>query len=57
VAAISVAGPASCFDLHPDGRRIAVAQSMGKSSYPDGGAIGIYDMSTPESETEGGMRE
>ncbi|HJN07784.1 MAG: DUF1549 domain-containing protein [Pirellulaceae bacterium] len=54
---ISVAGPASCFDLHPDGRRIAVAQSLGKSSYPDGGAIGIYDMSAQDSGTEDGMRE
>lgn len=39
LAAIDLPGPASAFDRHPDDRRIAVAISVGKGSYPDAGRI------------------
>lgn len=50
LAKIELTGPANSFDLHPDGAQIAVAHSTGKSTYPDGGAIGVYRMSARESE-------
>ena len=50
LAKIQLSGPANFFDLHPDGRQIAVAHSTGKSTYPDGGAIGIYDLSAATNE-------
>ena len=46
-ATITTAGPCLAMDLHPDGRRVAVAQSIGKRTYPEAGALGIYDL--PES--------
>ncbi len=50
LAKIELIGPANCFDLHPDGAQIAVAHSTGKSTYPDGGAIGVYKMSAQKLE-------
>ena len=45
LAITKTSGPCLALDLHPDGERIAVAQSIGKRTYPEDGAIGIYDMS------------
>ena len=42
LASIATAGPCLGLDLHPDGRQVAVAQSVGKRSYPEHGALGIY---------------
>ena len=47
LATIPIPGPALAIDLDPEGHQIAVAQSLGKSVYPDSGALGIYDMSPP----------
>ncbi|MBL9152550.1 MAG: hypothetical protein JNK37_08700 [Verrucomicrobiales bacterium] len=40
--AIEIAGPGMAFDLHPDGRQVAVAMNVGKGSYPDSGRIALY---------------
>jgi WD40 repeat protein len=57
LATIELAGPASCFDLHPDGKQIVVAQSSGNSTYPDGGMVGLYAMATQESATEDDLKK
>lgn len=37
------AGPCTALDIHPDGTRFAVTQTIGKSSYPDTGLLAIYE--------------
>ena len=37
------AGPCTSLDIHPDGTRFAVTQTIGKSSYPDTGSLAIYE--------------
>lgn len=36
-------GPATSLDIHPDRKRFAVAQAVGKGSYPTAGALAVYD--------------
>jgi WD40 repeat protein len=36
-------GPCMSFDLHPDGRRLALALAIGKGTYPDAGKLMIRD--------------
>ena len=41
--AIETPGPGMAFDIHPDGKKVAVAFNVGKGSYPDSGKITIYE--------------
>jgi WD40 repeat protein len=36
-------GPCTSLDIHPDGKRLAVTQTVGKGSYPTAGALVVYD--------------
>lgn len=40
---ITIPGPATAFDIHPDGTRFAVASNVGKGSYPDSGLITLHE--------------
>lgn len=39
---VATAGPCTSVDVHPDGRRVAVTQMIGKSSYPESGQIVVF---------------
>lgn len=39
----STPGPCTSLDIHPDGTRFAVTQTIGKSSYPEAGMLAIYE--------------
>ena len=43
VSGTPAAGPCTSLDIHPDGTRFAVTQTIGKSSYPDTGLLAIYE--------------
>jgi len=51
LAITETAGPCLALDLHSDGQQIAVAQSIGKKTYPEEGAVSVYEMS-PGDEVE-----
>jgi len=36
-------GPCTAIDIHPDGRRFAVTQTIGKGSYPDSGTLTLFE--------------
>lgn len=43
LADTATSGPCTCIDIHPDGRRFAVTQAIGKSSYPEAGGVAFYE--------------
>lgn len=45
LADIAMPGPCTSLDIHPNSKRFAVTQTIGKGSYPDSGALVIYDWS------------
>lgn len=36
-------GPCTGLDIHPDGKRFAATQTVGKGSYPTAGVLAVYD--------------
>ncbi len=36
-------GPCTCLDIHPDHKRFAITQAIGKSSYPETGVVAFYE--------------
>lgn len=46
LAEIETAGPCTALDNHPDGRRFVLSQMTGKGSYPDSGALLLYEWQT-----------
>lgn len=45
LAGTSSSGPCMGMDIHPSGGSLAVAQAIGKQSYPESGALAVYDWS------------
>ncbi|MCE9530415.1 MAG: hypothetical protein K8T89_04680 [Planctomycetes bacterium] len=43
LADVATPGPCTSIDIHPDGKRFAVTQTIGKGSYPDSGTLIVYD--------------
>jgi len=43
LADVATPGPCTSLDIHPDGKRFAVTQTIGKGSYPEMGSIIVYD--------------
>lgn len=43
LANVPTTGPCKAIDIHPDGRRFAIAQTLGKGSYPDSGVLTQFD--------------
>jgi len=44
-AFVATPGPCHGLDVHPDGKRIAVAQAVGKGSTPESGMLSVYEWS------------
>lgn len=42
---VSTTAPCMAIDLSPSGRRLVVAQAVGKQSYPESGALALYEWS------------
>lgn len=40
---VATPGPCTSLDIHPDGKRFAVTQTIGKGSYPETGTLSVYD--------------
>ena len=36
-------GPCTAINIHPDGQRFVIAQTIGKGSYPDSGSLTLFD--------------
>ncbi len=45
LADLPTPGPCTAIDLHPDDRRFVVTQTLGKGSYPDSGALTLFEWS------------
>lgn len=45
LAEVATPGPCTALDIHPDGKRFAVTQTIGRSSYPETGTLNVYDWS------------
>jgi WD40 repeat protein len=43
LSSVSTAGPCTAIDIHPDGSRCIIAQTIGKRSYPDSGTLTLYE--------------
>jgi WD40 repeat protein len=43
LADLALPGPCMGVDIHPGGQQFAVALALGKGSYPDSGAVQVYD--------------
>lgn len=43
VVNVPTPGPCTSVDIHPDGQRFVIAQTMGKGSYPDSGMLTQFD--------------
>ena len=39
----ATAGPCTALDIHPDSRRFAITQAIGKGSYPETGVLAIHE--------------
>lgn len=50
-AEVAFPGPCTSLDIHPSGARFAVTQAIGKGSYPDAGAVLIYDWNREKSKS------
>lgn len=46
LAEVATPGPCTSLDIHPDGKRFAVTQTIGKGSYPESGSVSVYDWLT-----------
>lgn len=45
LAMVGTPGPCTAIDIHPDDRQFVVAQMVGKGSYPDSGALTLFEWS------------
>lgn len=43
LATVPTAGPCTAINVHPDGRRFVITQALGKGSYPDSGALTLFE--------------
>jgi len=43
LAAVPTPGPCTAINIHPDGQRFVIAQTIGKGSYPDSGSLTLFD--------------
>lgn len=43
LAEVATPGPCTSLDIHPDGKRFAVTQTIGKGSYPESGTLVVYE--------------
>lgn len=46
LAEVTTTGPCTACDIHPSGHRFAATLATGKGSYPDAGALLVYEWST-----------